>query len=167
MIRVRPFAQQDFIHVKDIYQQGIDTGDATFQETAKEWLEWDAAMLESCRLVALDGRIIVGWAALSPVSNRAVYSGVAEVSIYISDQARARGVGHKLLSHLITASEANNIWTLQAGIFPENGASISLHKNNGFRVLGIREKVGKMNHVWRDSVLMERRSQIVGFDNVG
>lgn len=167
MIRVRPFAQQDFVSVKDIYQQGIDTGDATFQETAKEWHEWDDSMLETCRLVALDGAAVVGWAALSPVSSRAVYRGVAEVSIYISHRARARGVGQKLLSHLVTASEANNIWTLQAGIFPENGASIALHKNNGFRVLGTREKVGKMNNIWRDSVLMERRSQVVGLDSAG
>jgi L-amino acid N-acyltransferase YncA len=119
-------------------------------------------MLTCCRLIAIENNKISGWAGLSAVSSRDVYSGVAEVSVYVAEHAQGKGVGHKLLSQLILASENNNIWMLQAGIFPENIGSIALHKKNGFRQLGVREKVGKMNGVWRDSVFMERRSLIVG-----
>jgi L-amino acid N-acyltransferase YncA len=162
MIHIRQFTEQDFSSVKDIYQQGIDTGNATFQEKAKDWHEWNDAMLGACRLVAVQGEHIVGWAALSPVSSRAVYAGIAEVSVYVANQNQGQGIGHKLLSQLIQSSEANNIWTLQAGIFPENTGSIAIHQKNGFRIVGTREKVGKMDQVWRDSVFMERRSTIAG-----
>ena len=159
---IREFEQIDYPEVKKIYQQGIDTGNATFQDSAKTWSEWDNSMLASCRIVATNNEQILGWAALSPISNRQVYSGVAEVSVYVADQSQGKGVGQKLLSHLITESENNNIWMLQAGIFPENIGSIQLHKKNGFRKLGIRDKLGKMNGVWRDVALMERRSKTVG-----
>jgi L-amino acid N-acyltransferase YncA len=162
LVNIRKFEQEDFNAVKDIYQQGIDTGNATFQKIAKNWEEWNNSMLINCRLVATKNNQILGWAGLSAVSSREVYSGVVEVSVYVSEQAQGNGVGQKLLSQLILESEKNNIWMLQAGIFPENIGSIALHKKNGFRQVGVREKVGKMNEVWRDSVLMERRSQIVG-----
>ncbi len=159
---IRKFAQTDYPFVKIIYQQGIDTGNATFQVTAKNWDEWNDSMLEHSRIVAVENDNILGWAALSPISSREVYSGVAEVSVYVSVSAQGKGIGQKLLSHLIVESERNNIWMLQAAIFPENISSIKLHENNNFRQLGVREKLGKMNEVWRDVVLMERRSKIVG-----
>ena len=104
----------------------------------------------------------MGWAVLSPVSGRCVYGGVAEVSLYVAEGARGLGIGKKLMEHLITQSEANEIWTLQAGIFPENNASVQLHVKAGFRIIGKREKIGKLNHIWRDSLLLEKRSTVVG-----
>ncbi len=157
-----PMTEQDWPAVSEIYLQGIATGNATFEQSLSEWKDWDERHLPSCRLVAhIDDRI-AGWAALSPVSSRCVYGGVAEVSIYISESARGRGVGRRLLKALVDASEQNGIWTLQAGIFPENEASISLHQQAGFRIVGTRERLGCMNGVWRDIVLMERRSAVVG-----
>ena len=161
-MKIRKFSKEYFPEVKNIYQQGIDTGNATFQNAAKSWEEWNKSMLVNCRIIATENNKILGWAGLSAVSSREVYSGVAEVSVYVAEHAQGKGVGNKLLAQLITESENNNIWMLQAGIFPENTGSIKLHKNNGFRQLGIRENIGKMNGVWRDSVLLERRSKIVG-----
>jgi L-amino acid N-acyltransferase YncA len=159
---IRQFDQMDYPVVKNIYQQGIDTGNATFQLTAKNWDEWNNSMLNHSRLVAVENDNVLGWAALSSISSRDVYSGVAEVSVYVAVGAQGTGIGQKLLSHLILESENNEIWMLQAGIFPENIGSITLHKNNGFRQLGIREKLGQMNGIWRNVVLMERRSKTVG-----
>lgn len=159
---VREFDKADYPVVKTIYQQGIDTGNATFQLTAKTWAEWDASMLNHSRLVAEENGRVLGWAALSPISSRAVYSGVAEVSAYVAEGAHGRGVGQQLLSKLVCESEANDIWMLQAAIFPENVGSIKLHANNGFRQLGVREKLGQMNGVWRNVVFMERRSKVTG-----
>lgn len=159
---ITPMTERDWPAVREIYLQGIATGNATFEQSVPEWKEWDERHLPSCRLVArLDGRI-VGWAALSPVSSRCVYGGVAEVSIYVAEDARGRGVGRRLLAALVDASEHNGIWTLQAGIFTENQASIHLHQQAGFRIVGTRERIGCMNGVWRDIVLMERRSAVVG-----
>lgn len=162
MITIRPFVKSDFPSVKDIYQQGIDSGEATFQEQAKDYDVWNESLLPSCRLVAESNRQIIGWAALSSASNRCVYSGIAEVSVYVSSNSQGLGVGNSLLEALIKASEEEGIWTLQAGIFPENKASIHIHSKNGFKVLGIREKLGQMNGIWRDIVFMERRSKVVG-----
>ena len=162
MITIRPFVKSDFPSVKDIYQQGIDSGDATFQEQAKDYDDWNESLLPNCRLVAENNRQIIGWAALSSASNRCVYSGIAEVSVYVSSNSQGSGVGNSLLDALIKASEEQGIWTLQAGIFPENKASIHIHSKNGFKVLGIREKLGQMNGIWRDIVFMERRSKVVG-----
>ena len=131
---------------------------------APSWDRWDAVHLKDCRLVACDGALILGWAALSRVSSRQVYAGVAEVSIYVAEQSRGKGIGQALLGSLVAESERSGIWTLQAGIFPENKASISLHLRNGFREVGRRERLGKMNGVWRDVVLLERRSRIAGRD---
>ena len=153
---------EDWNSVRLIYLEGIDTGNATFARVAPEWTEWDQSHLDICRLVARSGTEVLGWAALSPVSRRAVYAGVAEVSIYVAARARGRGVGRRLLAALVEASEATGIWTLQAGIFPENEASIRLHKSAGFRVVGIRERIGAMKGRWRDVVLLERRSAVAG-----
>ena len=159
---IRKFNKTDYTCVQSIYQQGIDTGNATFQQATKSWDEWNNSMLNHSRLVAVENHNILGWAALSPISSRDVYSGVAEVSVYVSVGAQGKGVGQELLSNLISESEKNNIWMLQAAIFPENINSLKLHKNNNFRQLGIREKLGKMNGIWRDVVLVERRSKVVG-----
>jgi phosphinothricin acetyltransferase len=161
-IIIRPFQAEDWPVVRAIYQQGIDTKNATFEKEVKAWGEWNRATLPDCRLVAVPEGVIAGWAALSLVSNRAVYAGVAEVSIYVAADHLGQGIGTELLTALIDASEQAGFWTLQAGIFPENVASIELHKKWGFRVVGLREKLGQMDGVWRDVVLMERRSQIVG-----
>ena len=159
---IRAFRQTDFAAVKAIYQQGIDTGNATFQSQAKEWEEWNSSFLPACRLVVEFNGEVVGWAALTAVSSRRVYAGVAEVSIYIATDAHGAGIGKALLSRLVQCSEIAGIWTLQAVIFPENQASIAIHAKNGFKILGVREKLGRMNELWRDVVLMERRSKVVG-----
>ena len=150
---------EDWSAVRAIYLEGIATGNSTFETVVPEWSEWDSAHLPFCRLVARDGRGIVGWAALSSVSRRAVYAGVAEVSVYVAASERGKGLGGLLLRRLIEESEIEAIWTLQAGIFPENAASIELHKKLAFREVGRREKVGQLNGVWRDVVLLERRSK--------
>jgi phosphinothricin acetyltransferase len=155
---VAPLLPEHWPAVRSIYLEGIATGNATFAQTAPDWDEWDAGHLASCRLVALDEGEVVGWAALSAVSRRAIYAGVAEVSVYVAASARGRGVGRALLAELVRESERQGIWTLQAGIFPENVASIELHKRLGFRIVGIRERIGCMNGWWRDVCLMERRS---------
>ena len=150
--------------VRAVYEEGLATGDATFETEAPEWERWDASHLRACRLVALTGGRVAGWAALSPVSARKVYAGVAEVSVYVGADFRGRGVGRALLSALVRESESEGIWTLQAGIFPENVASVELHKACGFREVGRRERVGKLRGRWRDTVLLERRSRTVGVD---
>jgi L-amino acid N-acyltransferase YncA len=156
--------ESDWEQVRSIYREGIATGDATFETDAPPWEKWNAAHLPSCRLVARSGDTVRGWAALSLVSSRCVYGGVAEVSIYIGQRYRGIGLGRALLMALITESENNGLWTLQAGIFPENQASIDLHKRCGFREVGRRERIGKMDGRWRDTVLLERRSRVVGID---
>ena len=163
-MEIRPMRASNSEAVLRIYQEGINTGQATFQTQAPSWEEWDRSHLQNLRYIAvLDGHV-AGWAALSPVSSRCVYAGVAEVSVYIEENLRGKQIGFHLLQHLITNSEKEGLWTLQAGIFPENKASISLHHKCGFRTIGIREKVGKMNNVWRDTVLLERRSKTAGID---
>lgn len=161
--------------VQQIYREGISTGNATFETAVPDWEKWDLSHRQDCRLVALepfedDGELVVplekvtviGWAALSPVSAREVYRGVAEVSVYVATAARGRGVGRALLEPLIHESEKNGVWTLQAGIFPENSASIALHKSCGFREVGVRRRIGKLGDTWRDVLLLERRSSTVG-----
>jgi phosphinothricin acetyltransferase len=152
----------DWPRIREIYLEGIATGHATFEVAAPSWEQWDAAHLLFARLVARDAAEVVGWGALSPVSQRCVYGGVAEVSVYVACASRGSGVGRALLAALIDQSERNGIWTLQAGIFPENHASISLHRACGFREVGRRERIGKLNGVWRDTILLERRSQTIG-----
>jgi phosphinothricin acetyltransferase len=148
----------DWPAVRAIYAAGIATGNATFETDAPTWAAWDAGHCPAGRLCARAGGAVVGWAALSPVSRRAVYAGVAEVSVYVHPDWHGRGVGTALLTELIAAAEANGFWTLQAGIFPENRASLALHERCGFRVVGRRERIGRHHGVWRDTVLLERRS---------
>ena len=162
MIAIEPLTADHWEAVRTVYLEGISTGNATFQQTAPDWMDWNNGHLQACRAVAVKDKEIIGWAALSPVSGRCVYAGVAEVSVYVAQAARGRGVGTKLLTNLVADSEAAGIWTLQAGIFPENTASIHLHTKAGFRIVGTRERVGAMNGRWRDVVLMERRSAVVG-----
>ena len=161
-MKIRNFKKSDFTSVKSIYQQGIDTGNATFQKKAKGWNEWNSSFLTTCRIVAELNDEVVGWAVLSAISNRCVYNGVAEVSIYIAKKYANNGIGNSLLSELISTSENEGIWTLQAGMFPENEASIAIHFKNGFEKIGIRKNLGKLNDEWRDVLFLERRSKIVG-----
>lgn len=147
---------------REIYLQGIATKSATFQTQAPTWEEWDQGHLPNLRYVVLWNGQVVGWAALSRVSGRCVYAGVTEVSLYVHEDFRAKGIGKLLLQHLIEESEQAGIWTLQSGIFPENAASIALHEKLGFRKVGYREKIGKLDGLWRDTILMERRSRLVG-----
>ncbi|MCK9297705.1 MAG: N-acetyltransferase family protein [Methanoculleus sp.] len=160
---IREMSAADREEIRRIYLEGIATGNATFEAEAPSWERWDAGHVRSCRLVAVcDGRVL-SWAALSPSSGRPVYAGVAEVSVYVENDARGLGVGSALLSKLIAASEREGFWTLQAGIFPENEASLALHKKHGFRVVGRRERIGQMKDgTWRDVLLLERRSGTVG-----
>jgi len=160
-MEIRNLLVSDWDKVKSIYEKGIATGNATFQTSAPSWQEWDSSHLAACRIVAEENGKVAGWAALTPVSSRCVYAGVAEVSVYVNPQQSGKGIGLALLSELVTLSEAEGIWTLQAGIFPENFASLRLHEKMGFRTLGIREKIGKQNGVWRDTVLLERRSTTI------
>lgn len=161
-VRINALDPADWPAVRAIYEEGIATGQATFETAAPDWPVWDAAHRPDCRLVARRNGEIVGWAALSPVSKRDVYRGVAEVSVYVAGVARGQGIGRALLVALIDASEAAGIWTLQAGIFPENEVSVSLHVACGFRVVGRRERLGRHHGVWRDALLLERRSQRIG-----
>lgn len=153
----------DWEEVSQIYLEGINTGIATFQNSVPSFEDWNNGHIKSCRLVAKSEGKVLGFAALSPTSSRPVYSGVAEVSIYIGENHRGLGIGHTLMTNIIKLSEENNFWTLQSGIIRENTASIELHKKCGFREIGIREKVAKMdNRIWHDTVLMERRSTVIG-----
>ena len=163
-IEYRPMVATDYEQVAQIYQQGIATGNATFQQDIPTWEDWDESHLKNCRTVGIMDNKVVGWAALTAVSSRCVYAGVAEVSVYVATNYRGLKIGTKLLEYLIEESEASNIWTLQAGIFPENIASIKIHELLGFRIVGKREKIGKMNGKWRDTLLLERRSVKIGVE---
>jgi L-amino acid N-acyltransferase YncA len=153
-----------FPEIAEIYRQGLETGNATFETTLPTWEDWDKAKLKHSRLAAVINDTVVGWAALSSVSDRCVYGGVAEVSIYISNDHQGKGIGKALMLKLIEDSERNGIWTLQSGMFPENEATVALHKSAGFRIIGQREKIGKLGNIWRDTILMERRSKTIGIN---
>jgi L-amino acid N-acyltransferase YncA len=144
-----------------VYEEGIATGNATFETEVPTWEAWDSSHLAEHRLVALRGGEVVGWAAVVPVSDRCVYGGVVENSVYIAEHARGQGVGQRLLEELIASTEAAGIWTIQTGIFPENEASIRLHERVGFEVVGRRKRLGKLHGQWRDVLLLERRSDRV------
>lgn len=158
---------EDWNDVASIYREGVATGNATFETTVPSWEQWDKSRLKNCRLVAKAEGDVIGWAALSPVSTRCVYTGVAEISLYVAASTRGVGVGKALLRALIEESERAGIWTLQAGIFPENAASIALTRGCGFREVGRRERLGQMDGIWRDVILMERRSNGVGVEERG
>lgn len=162
--RVDAMTPQDWNAVRRIYAEGIATGDATFETEPPTWEQFDREHLPQSRLVSRDGGDVTGFACLAPVSDRCAYTGVAEVSVYVSASARGRGVGRALLEQLIDSAEGSGIWTLQSGIFPENRASLALHRRCGFREVGVRERLGCMEGRWRDVVLLERRSRRVGTD---
>jgi L-amino acid N-acyltransferase YncA len=157
-IEVVPLQPGHWDAVRRIYLEGIETRNATFETDAPTWEAWDASHVDGLRVVATRDGEVVGWAALSPVSDRCVYGGVAEESVYVAAGERGRGIGRLLLEELIERSEQAGVWTIQTGIFPENTASIRLHERVGFRVLGVREKLGRLDGVWRDVAFLERRS---------
>lgn len=167
---IEPMRAEDWPQVRAIYLEGIATGNATFETDAPPWEAWNAAHVKEPRLVARERSVtagaphgaILGWAALTAVSDRCVYAGVGDLSVYVAASARGHGLGKVLLQALVTESERAGIWTLQAGIFPENESSLALHRSCGFRVVGRRERIGKMNGVWRDVMLLERRSGVTG-----
>ncbi|WP_299798064.1 GNAT family N-acetyltransferase [uncultured Maribacter sp.] len=163
-ITIREMLPTDWEFVANIYKEGIDTGIATFETNVPTYKAWNKAHMSTCRFVAISTTEIMGWLALSPVSNRCVYGGVAEISVYISKNSRGKGLGKLLLEHVITASEKEGIWTLQSGIFPTNHSSIKVHETTGFRMIGKRERIGKLHGKWVDNVLFERRSSVVGID---
>ena len=159
-VRIEAMTPADWPAVRAIYEAGIASGDATFELEAPEWDAWDADHLPEHRLLARDERgTVVGWTAVGAVSDRCAYQGVVESSIYVAPEAQAKGVGRVLLAALVESTEASGIWTIQTGIFPENTASLRLHEACGFRVVGVRERVGKHRGRWRDVVFVERRSQ--------
>ena len=161
-ISIDTMQPEDWPSVRAIYLQGVATKNATFETDAPEWEAWDRGHLDICRFVVRESGTVVAWAALSPVSKRKVYAGVAEVSIYVAESARRKGFGKTLLKTLVESSEKAGIWTLQGGIFPENETSIVMHQLCGFRIVGRRERIGNRDGTWRDVVLMERRSSIAG-----
>lgn len=157
-ISIRSVVREDWLDVKRIYEAGIETKIATFETKApKSYDEWFGEANSQCSFVAYEGKQILGWCKLTPVSNRSVYKGVGEVSIYIDPHAKGKGVGNLLLKQLIVTSEKEGFWTLESKIFKENIASINLHKKNGFRIVGIREQIAQLDGVWKDNVLLERR----------
>jgi phosphinothricin acetyltransferase len=160
-IEIRDLRPLDWPEVAAIYKDGIETGNATFELAPPSWEEWDAGHTDIRLIAELDGRT-AGWASLSPTSSRCCYRGVVENSVYVASWAQGQGVGRALLEELIARSEAAGIWTLVAGIFPENKASVRLHLGCGFRLVGVRERLGELNGVWRDVLLLERRSEVVG-----
>ena len=167
--KIESMNPEDWDQVRAIYEEGIATENATFEPMVPGWEKFDSAHVADPRLVVRVGGRVAAWAVLSRVSARKVYAGIAEVSIYVGEKFRGKGIGDALLGALVEASEKAGFWTLQGGIFPENTISIELHKKHGFRVLGIREKIGKMafgklQGNWRDVVLMERRSKVTGID---
>ena len=158
-ILLRPFQKEDFMAVSRIYSQGMATGIATFETEIPDWQTWDKKYIDSCRIVSVIDDEVVGFAVLSRASKREVYRGVAEVSVYLGDEHKGKGIGEKLLNRLIEESESHGFWTLQAGIFSKNIASINLHLKCGFRIVGVREKIGELNGKWHDNHFLERRSK--------
>jgi L-amino acid N-acyltransferase YncA len=161
-MNIEKLTEKHWPEVKAIYESGVATGNANFSHQVPEWNEWDKTHVKNCRLVAIENGIVLGWAALTDVSDMCVFAGVAEVSVYIAEGSRGKGIGKKLLNEVVELSEENNFWTLESRIFTENLASIKIHEENGFRIIGSRERIGQLNGVWRDTLLLERRSVNVG-----
>jgi phosphinothricin acetyltransferase len=158
---VRELREEDWPAVLEIFEQGIAGGNATFETAAPSWEAWDRSQLDGQRWVAVESGRVVGWVAAHPVSLRPCYRGVVEHSVYVHDEWQGRGIGRLLLERLVESTEADGIWTIQTGVFPENEASLALHEKCDFRVVGTQEKLGKMNGVWRDVVVIERRSSAI------
>jgi L-amino acid N-acyltransferase YncA len=161
-VELRDLRIEDWPEVAQIFEEGIRTGVATFETEVPSWEDWDSAHLPEHRFVAERSGRVVGWIALAPVSSRCCYSGVAEVSAYVGEEARGEGFGRQLLARLIESSERGGIWTLETGVFPENEPSLALLQRFGFRIVGTRERIGLMHGMWRDVVFLERRSEVVG-----
>ena len=161
-MHVEPLRAGHWPEVARIYAEGVASRNATFETSVPSWQDWDRAHLAEHRFVAIENGAVLGWAALVPVSDRCVYAGVVENSVYVAETAQGRGVGRALLDALVASTEAAGIWTIQTGVFPENEASVRLHERAGFRVVGRRERLGKLDGVWRDVLLLERRSGVVG-----
>ncbi len=161
-MKIEKLTEKHWPQVSFIYQSGLATGNANFSSQIPDWRQWDASHVKNCRLIATEDGHVLGWAALTAIADSCVFAGVAEISIYIAEEWRGKGVGKILLKELIQQSEANNFWTLEARVFAENAASIKIHIDNGFRIVGSRERIGKLNGVWRDTILLERRSVTVG-----
>jgi phosphinothricin acetyltransferase len=160
-VEVRDLRSENWAEVARIYAEGIATGNATFETEVPAWAAWDAAHLAEHRFLAeRDGRV-VGWIALSPASRRPCYAGVAEISVYVAEDARGNGVGTELLAAVVASAERDGLWTLQTNVFPENEPSLALLRRFGFRTVGTRERIGRLHGVWRDTVLVERRSEVV------
>lgn len=162
MVDIRAMRPDDWSEVHAIYAEGIATGNATFETEPPNWEEFDRGRLRRARLVAVQDDSIVGWATLAATSTRACYSGVAEHSLYVAERARGRGIGRALLTKLVAAADEADIWTIQTSIFPENSASLALHEGMGFRVVGLRERIAQLDGIWRDTILLERRSSTTG-----
>jgi len=161
-VEIRELTAEDWPAVEAIYADGIATGDATFETRTPSWQEFDAGRLAGHRLVAVDDGRVVGWAALAPTSARECYAGVVEHSVYVDRAHRGRGIGRRLLEALVARADAAGLWTIQTSVFPENAASVALHERLGFRVVGRRERIARRDGVWRDTILLERRSPSVG-----
>ena len=160
-VEVRDLRPADWVEVARIYAEGIATGNATFETEVPSWAAWDAAHLAEHRFLAERDRRVVGWIALSPASRRPCYAGVAEISVYVAETARGNGVGTELLAAVVASAERDGLWTLQTSVFPENEPSLALLRRFGFRTVGTRERIGRLHGVWRDTVLVERRSEVV------
>jgi L-amino acid N-acyltransferase YncA len=161
-MKIELLTKKHWTEVKAIYESGIATGNANFTHSVPEWEKWDNAHVKNCRLIAIENDKVLGWAALTAVSDNCMFTGVAEVSVYVAENWRGKGIGKQLLKELAKLSEENNFWTLESRIFSENLASIKIHEENGFRIVGSRERIGQLNGIWRDTLLLERRSIKVG-----
>ena len=160
-MQIAPITESNYNQVAAIYQEGLDTGLASFETNAPSWEIWDGAHIDHSRIAAMKNDVMLGWAALSPTSSRCVYGGVGEVSVYVAAAARGKGVGLFLLNELIRSSEENGLWSLQSGVFPQNKGSVALHLKCGFRLIGYRERVAKRDGEWFDNLLFERRSKVI------
>ena len=160
-MEITPISVSNYNQVANIYQEGLDTGLASFETKAPSWESWDIAHIDHSRIAVLENDVMLGWAALTPTSSRCVYGGVGEVSVYVASEARGKGVGSFLLNELIRSSEENGLWSLQSGVFPQNKGSVGLHLKCGFRQIGYRERIAVRDGEWFDNLLFERRSKVI------